>query len=326
MEWPNCGTPHRERSRAMKSKTRKLGFHALAVTVIMLTGLFVSAAFVTSAALAQTQSPNITFDAPGASQGTQPRGINSAGTITGYYTDANFKRHGFLRAPDGTFTTFDAVSPSSPGIGTEPTSINSLGVVTGDAADGITPAVGFVRMPDGTITTFAVLGASGALGTVGLSINDKGEIAGIYLGSSSVSRSVSHSFVRAANGTITAFDPPGTDPSQGSRADSINAEGLVVGSYRDANFAFHGYIRFPDGTFKTVDSPGVPGAMDVVSVNTAGTSTGFFSNNPHGFVRSFDGTITTFDVQGAGTGGCGTAPSSLNDAGTITGSFLDSRN
>jgi len=275
-----------------------------------------------SKANAQAQSSIITFDAPGASHGTQPRGINSAGAITGWYTDANSRRHGFLRAPDGTFATFDVVSPSSPGIGTEPSSINSDGVVTGDAADGITPEVGFVRMPDGRLTTFAVPGPSGAFGTAGLSINNAGEIAGIYFDSSDVN----HSFVRAANGTITAFDPPGTDPSGGSAADSINAKGMVVGSYRDANFAFHGYIRFPDGTFTTVDFPGVPGSIDVVDINSAGTSTGTFSNNPHGFVRSPDGTITTFDVQGAGTGGCGTAPSSLNDRGTITGSFLDSSN
>jgi len=79
--------------------------------------------------------------------------------------------------PDGTFATFDVVSPSSPGIGTEPSSINSDGVVTGDAADGITPEVGFVRMPDGRLTTFAVPGPSGAFGTAGLSINNAGEIA-----------------------------------------------------------------------------------------------------------------------------------------------------
>src|SRR5260221_4675345 len=272
-----------------------------------------------SRASGQAQSSIITFDAPGASQGTQPVRINSAGAITGWYTDANSKRHGFVRAPDGPFATCDVVSPSSPGIGTEPSSINSRGVVTGDATDGITPEVGFVRMPDGTLTTFAV---SGARGTAGLSINDTGEIAGIYFDSSDVN----HSFVRAADGTITVFDPPGAGPSEGSRADSINAKGVVVGSYGDANFAFHGYIRFPDGTFTTVDFPSAPGGTDVAAINAAGTSIGTFSNNPHGFVRSPDGTITTFDVQGAGTGGCGTAPSSLNDRGTITGTFLDSSN
>src|SRR5690349_13687253 len=52
-----------------------------------------------------------TFDAPGAgtaaNQGTIGFGINPAGAITGFTRDANFARHGFLRAPDGTFTIFD---------------------------------------------------------------------------------------------------------------------------------------------------------------------------------------------------------------------------
>ncbi len=54
----------------------------------------------------------ITFDAPGAGtgtfQGTIPEDINPAGVITGVYSDANFVVHGFLRARDGTFTTFEA--------------------------------------------------------------------------------------------------------------------------------------------------------------------------------------------------------------------------
>ena len=54
----------------------------------------------------------ITFDAPGAGtgpqQGTLAYAINQAGTIAGYYFDSNPVTHGFLRAPDGSFTTFDA--------------------------------------------------------------------------------------------------------------------------------------------------------------------------------------------------------------------------
>src|SRR6516164_874060 len=51
------------------------------------------------------------FDVPGAGtgflEGTFPLGINPAGTITGYYQDADFLGHGFLRSPDGVITTFD---------------------------------------------------------------------------------------------------------------------------------------------------------------------------------------------------------------------------
>ena len=49
----------------------------------------------------------ITFDAPGAVNGTEALAMNPAGSITGFYFDANFVPHGFLRAKNGSFTTFD---------------------------------------------------------------------------------------------------------------------------------------------------------------------------------------------------------------------------
>ena len=48
-----------------------------------------------------------TIDPPGSIY-TYPWSINPAGAITGNYYDATGTGpHGFLRAPDGTFTTFD---------------------------------------------------------------------------------------------------------------------------------------------------------------------------------------------------------------------------
>jgi hypothetical protein len=68
-----------------------------------------------------------TFDVPGAgtggAQGTYPTAINPEGAITGWYADSNYGYHGFLRAAggafayrvfvragDGSFTTFDAAT------------------------------------------------------------------------------------------------------------------------------------------------------------------------------------------------------------------------
>jgi probable HAF family extracellular repeat protein len=52
-----------------------------------------------------------TFDAPcagtSATQGTLAFSINPAGTIVGFCRDTNDVRHAFLRAPNGTITTFD---------------------------------------------------------------------------------------------------------------------------------------------------------------------------------------------------------------------------
>src|SRR5882724_2033253 len=68
----------------------------------------------------------IIFDPPG-STSTQPKSINAKGAITGSYNDANFVRHGFLRAPDGSFTRFHAPGATY----TFPQSINRVGAVAG---------------------------------------------------------------------------------------------------------------------------------------------------------------------------------------------------
>jgi len=51
--------------------------------------------------------------------------------------------HGFLRAPDGTFTTFDP--PGSQG--TSPVAINQAGATTGSYYDANFIAHGFLRLP-----------------------------------------------------------------------------------------------------------------------------------------------------------------------------------
>jgi hypothetical protein len=62
-------------------------------------------------------------------------------------------------------------------------------------------------------------------------------------------------------------------------------------------------------------------------MNPAGTITGSFNDGftiNHGFVRTSDGTITTFDVPGAGTGfNQGTAPLGITPAGVIMGLYRD---
>jgi len=85
------------------------------------------------------------FDAPGAGtaagQGTFPSGMNDSGAITGFIRDANAARHGFLRAPDGTFTVFD-----DPAAGTCSTSCGTIGNGQGTRAYAINPSgeiVGF---------------------------------------------------------------------------------------------------------------------------------------------------------------------------------------
>src|ERR1051326_8674936 len=86
----------------------------------------------------------VTFDIPGA-EGIDPSSINPAGVITGQYGDG-FRVHGFVRATNGTITTFDAPgSIISFALSFTPAGvINPAGVITGNYFDG-SGLHGFVR-------------------------------------------------------------------------------------------------------------------------------------------------------------------------------------
>jgi len=276
----------------------------------------------------------ITFDVPSAAtgpgQGTSATVINPAGVIAGHFRDANGARHGFLRAPDGTFTLFDA-----PGAGTEffqgtrAYSINPAGAVAGWYTDASNVAHGYLRAPDGNITTFDAPGAGGAgtgrlPGTSAYNINPAGVIAGIYTDVNYVF----HSFVRTPDGTITTFDVPGASTSSGlgtfaAEFDGINPAGAITGNYTDASGVSHGYVRAPDGAITVFDVPGA----GTGGINPAGSIVGGYmdaSGVNHGFVRAAGGTFSVFDVPGAGTGpGQGTSGGNINTPGDVDGIYVD---
>jgi hypothetical protein len=68
--------------------------------------------------------------------------------------------HGYVRAPDGTFTTFD-VPGAGPDRG-QSESINPAGTIAGVYLDANFVVHGFVRARDCAITTFDVPGAGTA--------------------------------------------------------------------------------------------------------------------------------------------------------------------
>jgi hypothetical protein len=134
----------------------------------------------------------ITFDYPGTFGGTSPSSINPEGVITGGCFDPDSNkfggtRHVFVRAPNGTFTTFDAANYPPCCIYSFPSGINPTGAITGSFNDGFSINHGFLRATDGTVTTLDVPGA-GAVhnahpnqGTAPLGITPKGEIMGLYI-------------------------------------------------------------------------------------------------------------------------------------------------
>ena len=215
------------------------------------------------------------FDVSGAGtgghRGTIPLSINSGGIIAGIYTTGTYQNgthpyHGFMRAANGTITTFDAPGAgTNTAQGTAPSAINASGTITGTYADSSGAEHGFIRDTSGTFTSFDAPGAgtSGngiglkSEGTIPVSIDSAGDISGVYTDVSNrtsricargewhvynLRRSWSwRSYARNASGTIPfAIDPGGN---------------YVVGLYADANGVFHGFERNASGTIASFDAP-----------------------------------------------------------------------
>jgi hypothetical protein len=257
---------------------------------------------------------------------------NALGSKGGYTADANAQQ----------IITFDAPnSGTSAYQGTAPMAINLFGTITGSITDSNYGTHGFVRTSDGLFTEFDVPGADPVAGcTCPVTINDLGVIAGYFIGKNGAS----HGFLRAPNGKFTTFNAPGAAAqSGGTEVEALNLEGATSGFYVDANYELHGFLRSPDGKFATFEAPGActtglnngchgTGARNV---NIFGTVVGAYEDSSgnfveHTFIRSADGTFTTFSFPGSPMGaGQGTGPartSGLNDAGAITGSYYDMNN
>ncbi len=153
----------------------------------------------------------------------------------------------------------------------------------------------------------------------------------------------SHGFLRGADGTLTAFDPPG---SASTGVSGINLSGEIVGDYDDSSFKTLGFLRSAIGALKDRSQPslypargparrylasitwerlvalrtkaicGIPPESTWLSrcpaprhptepfpspstLAVTGYSSAAPANTIVGFIRSADGTFTTFGVDGS---------------------------
>lgn len=166
---------------------------------------------------------------------------------------------------------------------------------------------GFIRTHNGKSINFD---PAGSVSTTGLGINRAASVVGSY-----DDRTTTHAFLRTVDGGITIIDPPG---ATSARALAINDDGLIAGQYVDSIYAGHAFLRGTDGSIASFNIPGcniVP-----VSINRRGVATGDCDDyTNHGFVRSKNGKLAKFDVDGASA----TIATSIDDANTITGQYLD---
>ncbi len=285
------------------------------------------------------------FQAPGADttvgayNGTTPSSINDLGVITGSYYDANGFGHGFLRSPDGKFTTFDV--PDAGGYGTFPLALNLEGAVVGNYTDSNYSFRAFLRSPDGTFTTWVGPGAcdtngsQGCFGSGASNINAFGIVVGGFEDNSG--NFVHHNMVRSRDGKLKISDVPGagTGGYQGTGCPGcylgLNQSGAIAGIYSDANSVNHGFLRSPNGKFTKFDAPGAgtdsyegtgcPSDCSV-SLNDWGAITGTYIDANfvyHGYLRTAKGKFATVDP----TGSLFTSPSGINNFGAITGTYID---
>lgn len=113
---------------------------------------------------------------------------------------------------------------------------------------------------------------------------------------------------------------------------SINALMVVTGYYINNSGATRGFVRSDDGAISTFDVPGGVSTQPA-AINTAGDVTGFFTvpssvfsflpDVPQGFVRTADGTITTFGngLSPYNLSSFWAQPVAINAAGEIIGNF-----
>jgi hypothetical protein len=194
---------------------------------------------------------NLTDASDGVTSGpsTAARGVNNAGTVTGYYSDGRVWQ-GYLDVA-GTFTTITdplatTTSTSIPG-GTVAFGLNNSDDVVGQYYDGTTYQ-GFEDV-GGVFTTIA--DPSATAGTFATGINDSGQIAGFYTDNDGT-----HAFVDV-EGAFTNFDDPlatGVTVAFG-----INNAGDVAGYYVDAS-GDHGFIASPTSDLPEPASLGLFGA------------------------------------------------------------------
>lgn len=312
------------------------------------TGSYIDANNVQHGFLRTPEGRFITFEAPGADttagsfNGTSPNSINDLGAITGFYLDASAVSHGFVRSPEGKFTTFDV--PGAGGFGSVPIAINLEGAVAGYYSDSNSSSHAFLRSPEGRFTTWigpgacTANGAEGCFGSGNSNLNAFGTVAGGFEDNSG--NFVHHGLLRNAEGEFKTFDVPGagTGSYQGTGCPGcdvgLNQFGAVAGIYSDANSVNHGFLRSPNGKFTTFDAPGAGTSVGEgtgcssdcpVSLNDWGAITGVFIDAnfvAHGYVRNPQGKIETVDPLGS----AGTLPFSINDWGVIAGYFIDTNN
>jgi hypothetical protein len=147
-----------------------------------------------------------TFTVPGAVR-LSVQSINSAGTVSGWFTDATGDSESFLRTADGTITTYVDPNNTSTPYNTAAYQINRSGIVAGGFLDTVRGAYSgfFYETSSGTFKTYNPKGTSITI----RGVNDKGDFCGMAYTSLFIAWNSFTSF----GGTINYFSVNGSTQS-----------------------------------------------------------------------------------------------------------------
>jgi hypothetical protein len=281
-----------------------------------------------------------------------PISINDGGGVTGSDYDSNAVAHGFVWTQKKQVVAFDAPGAGT-GLfqGTYPFIINETFGVAGTVIDANNIAHGFLRNPEGKIKMLDVPGAgtsqacsfngstftSFSGGTFVVDMNDTGVVVGAYADASTC---ILHAFVRSADGSLTSFDPPGplviSSAFTFGKGLYVSQTGIVAGAYFEAipgnpfGGNIRGFVRSPDGKIATFDAASyspcciwtLPSGISSSALVVGSFNDGYSIN--HGFVRTFNGSITVLDAPNAGSGpNQGTVPLGISSGGNVVGFLTD---
>jgi probable HAF family extracellular repeat protein len=162
------------------------------------------------------------------------------------------------------------------------------------------------------------LDVPGAIGTVALGINSRGDMVGQYQ-----ARVNEYHICLIREGVVTDIDPPGSDNSAGDGwAVDINDAGAIVGKYKSAgDNMVHGFL-LDQGEYSTIDPPGSV-YTEAAGINPRGEIVGLYvlaDGSTHGF-HLYKSVLTTIDYPDPTALGTITATPSPN--GEIVGWYDD---
>jgi hypothetical protein len=216
-------------------------------------------------------------------------GIDNAGEIVGNYADPSGVYHGFIRSPQGAFTTLSIPGAgTSAGKGTEIAGISPTGVIVGSFVGHVDYATGFID-DGGTITTYDEPHAGSTIGD-GTAVEfyaTSSDYGGVYINGDRVS----HGWYVQDGKLHTVNDPAaGQTESTGTQLIGVDATGRLYGIEAPTDGPAESFSDAGGVFTPIVDPEQVDGAANgtlVLDVNDAGTLVGFYSYNSDGQTHAF---------------------------------------